>query len=124
MTGHGSTAIGAEPAAKGSRFERRDVAPRRVLVALVALVCTIALSMGIVAGFLRFLDARRTEPTSATESAPTVSGIDRAAVEAAARRRLAGYAWTNRSAGRARIPIERAMEILAERGWPDGDAGR
>ncbi|MGH6943584.1 MAG: hypothetical protein ACREH6_05120 [Geminicoccaceae bacterium] len=31
---------------------------------------------------------------------------------------LAGYAWIDRKAGRARIPIDRAMQLLAERGWP------
>ncbi len=31
---------------------------------------------------------------------------------------LDGYAWADRNAGVARIPIDRAMAILAERGWP------
>jgi hypothetical protein len=31
---------------------------------------------------------------------------------------LNGYAWVDRDAGIARIPIERAIAILAERGWP------
>ncbi|MGE0744819.1 MAG: hypothetical protein AB7K86_06205, partial [Rhodospirillales bacterium] len=43
---------------------------------------------------------------------------DRAVLEAAARALLTGYGWTDRAAGRARIPIERAIEILAARGWP------
>lgn len=31
---------------------------------------------------------------------------------------LHGYGWVDRPTGRARIPIERAMEIVAERGTP------
>jgi hypothetical protein len=31
---------------------------------------------------------------------------------------LHGYGWVNRDAGVARIPIERAMDLLAERGLP------
>jgi hypothetical protein len=31
---------------------------------------------------------------------------------------LNGYAWVDRDAGIARIPIDRAMAVLAERGWP------
>jgi hypothetical protein len=29
--------------------------------------------------------------------------------------RLSSYAWTDRTAGRVRIPIERAMDLVAER---------
>ena len=35
---------------------------------------------------------------------------------ASARRALDGYAWVDRKAGRVRIPIERAMDLVAERG--------
>jgi hypothetical protein len=31
---------------------------------------------------------------------------------------LRGYGWVNRDAGVARIPIDRAMDLLAERGLP------
>jgi hypothetical protein len=31
---------------------------------------------------------------------------------------LNGYAWTDRTTGAVRIPIERAMDIVAERGLP------
>ncbi len=31
---------------------------------------------------------------------------------------LDGYAWLDAKGGIARIPIERAMSLLAERGWP------
>jgi len=37
---------------------------------------------------------------------------------------LAGsYGWADRSAGRVRIPVERAMELLAQRGLPARRAG-
>jgi hypothetical protein len=48
---------------------------------------------------------------------------DRARIEAEAAARLSGYGWADRETGRARIPIERAMTLLAEHGWPDPDAG-
>lgn len=32
---------------------------------------------------------------------------------------LHGYAWVDRDEGIVRLPIERAMAILAERGWPN-----
>lgn len=41
---------------------------------------------------------------------------------------LKQYAWQNKEAGIARIPIERGMEIMAERGlnveWPSRDSTR
>ena len=46
---------------------------------------------------------------------------DRIAIEAQAKARLEGYAWTDRAAGRVRIPIQRAMKIVADQGWPDPD---
>ncbi|WIM12822.1 hypothetical protein [Enhydrobacter sp.] len=50
-----------------------------------------------------------------------VEGSSRPAIEAAARKRLEGYAWLDGRHGRTRIPIERAMQLLVERGWPDAD---
>ena len=35
---------------------------------------------------------------------------------------LASYGWVDRQAGIARIPIERAMELIAERGLPAAPA--
>ena len=32
--------------------------------------------------------------------------------------RLTSYAWVDREQGVVRIPIDRAMEVLAERGFP------
>ena len=31
---------------------------------------------------------------------------------------LNSYGWVDKSSGSVRIPIERAMEILAKKGWP------
>jgi DNA-binding GntR family transcriptional regulator len=37
---------------------------------------------------------------------------------------LHSYGWVDRDAGIVRIPIERAIEILAERGLPTRDQGQ
>jgi hypothetical protein len=47
---------------------------------------------------------------------------DRLALEAPARARLATYGWTDRGKGLAHIPIERAMALQAQKGWPDAEA--
>jgi hypothetical protein len=43
---------------------------------------------------------------------------DLAALRASEEARLHGYAWVDRAAGRVRIPIERAMALLATDGTP------
>ena len=44
---------------------------------------------------------------------------ERVRIEKEASGRLETYGWTDREAGLARIPVERAIAILAEHGWPD-----
>jgi hypothetical protein len=117
----------AEAVAKG--FEPRDVPPRGVAYAVVGLIAGIAVSAALVGGL--FVVLQRTEatppapPLEAAHPPPPpprleiAPATDRAAVEAAAQHLLQGYAWTDRAGGRARIPIERAMQILAAGGWPD-----
>lgn len=46
---------------------------------------------------------------------------DRLALETAARARLQSYGWVDRQQGVAHIPIERAMALQAQRGWPDAE---
>jgi hypothetical protein len=49
--------------------------------------------------------------------------IDRAAIEGAAAAKLQGYAWADKPAKRVHIPIDRAMELTVQQGWPD-DGGK
>jgi hypothetical protein len=54
-------------------------------------------------------------PEPRLEANPQVT-LDR--VRARQDQLLNGFGWVDRDAGIARIPIDRAMAILAERGWP------
>jgi hypothetical protein len=36
------------------------------------------------------------------------------------RQELEGYGWVNRPAGVVRVPVERAMDLILERGLPEG----
>jgi hypothetical protein len=49
---------------------------------------------------------------------------DRLTLEAKARARIDSYGWADRQKGVARIPIERAMALQAERGWPDAETAK
>ena len=114
-------------------FEPRDVPPRRVLYAALGLVLGIALSAAFIAGLLAMLapppapvettaieTARQVAPPPRLQISPRAEATR---IEAAARQRLNGYAWTDKAAGRTHIPIDRAMRILAEQGWPDDPGG-
>jgi len=66
-------------------------------------------------------------PQSSVSTPPTFSGprlqeqpsVDLARLRAEAHRRLSSYAWVDREQGVVRIPIERAIKLLAERGLPE-----
>jgi hypothetical protein len=120
------------------RKERRghepsDAPPRGVAIAAAGLIIGILLSLALVGGlfslFVQFGGpsgrvtpeaARQTPPEPRLEISPQ---SDRMAIETAARLRLSGYGWADRQAARARIPIDRAMDMLAGRGWPDANGG-
>ncbi|MDW6023549.1 hypothetical protein SAZ10_17505 [Mesorhizobium sp. BAC0120] len=115
---------------KRKGFEPSDAPARGVAYAVLGLFAGIGLSLAFVAGmFALFGHSHGPSAPSSLEAAPPARAgprleispeIDRAAIEAAARTKLEGYAWTDRKAGRAHIPIDRAMELLARQGWPDG----
>ena len=104
--------------------ETRDLPPRGILLALAGIFVLIALAGVSVTALLHALSL---PPGPDTLPAPRRAGPpllvvpadELAAVEARGRARLAGYGWVDRTAGVAHIPIERAMALTAERGWPD-----
>jgi hypothetical protein len=104
--------------------ETRDLPPRGILLALAGIFVLIALAGIGVTGLLHALSpppAPDALPAPRREGPPLlVAPADElAAVEARGRARLGGWDWLDRAAGVAHIPIERAMALVAERGWPD-----
>lgn len=110
-------------------YETRDVRFSRVLgfaVALAALVLVAVVAMrlflggmaagGAAAGPVHALAEERTVPPGPRlqiEPSDAVS-VARSLAES----RLGRYAWIDREGGVIQIPIERAMELLLERGFP------
>jgi hypothetical protein len=107
-----------------------DVGPV-VRFALFLLIVTIGIA-ALVVGFYKYLDAReaaekaRRYPMSEMFQRPlpprprlqTYAFTDINALRADERRMLHEYAWVDKNAGVVRIPIERAIDVLAERGLP------
>lgn len=118
----------------GSAFEWRDVAPRHVVYAVLGLFAIIIIAGLVVAGlmglFSRELGRERNEqPPTALETQRQVPpsprlqvkpAQDRASLDAEAQQKLQGYGWVERKAGRAHIPIDRAIDLLVAHGWSAG----
>ena len=67
---------------------------------------------------LAALEGRRLPPAPRLQVNPA---RDMAELRRAEDRVLKGYGWVDEAAGIARIPIDRAMAIVAERGLPDAE---
>ena len=103
------------------RYEPRDVPPRGAVFGVLGLFGLIAVAAIVVAVLFQIWPAAPAAPTKPNVPAPRLEsqeGQDRPAIDEAAREKLRGYGWTDRAGGRAHIPIDRAMELLVQQGWP------
>jgi len=116
--------------------ETRDVDLRSVLLVTLAVLLAVAASfavMRLLEGGLASREARRSPPPSPLAATYAVRqpppprlqpdpARDLGDFRAGERSVLDQYAWIDRDAGRVRIPIARAMEVLVQRGRPRGAA--
>jgi hypothetical protein len=109
-----------------NRHEPSDVAARPVLVAAAALLAILLLVSGGQLVLLRWFDERLTEreappaPLAETRTPPEPRLLPdpRAALLALRAEEdalLRSYGWVNREAGIVRLPIERAVDLLARK---------
>lgn len=120
-----------------SGYEAKDVSVGGLFSILLLLVlCGVVIFVGV-AGVMRYLqlhEVRKTEgwagiPAPATREFPEPrlelnAPADLARLRAAEDADLNSYGWVDRSAGRVRLPISRAMELLLQRGLPDVGHGQ
>lgn len=110
-------------------YEMRDVAPRDVLFAGIMLFGGIALSVLAAFGILHLVSpAGQLRPSGFTQHDTSVAPLlevspsaNRTELQSRAQARITGYGRTDTGGQTARIPIDRAIDILAARGWPDPD---
>ena len=110
--------------------ETKDLSVRGVVrFAVALLVVGVLLHLGIAALFgvyKRETDRgdRPAHPLAQTPAAPPAPRLEvapRAALEALRREEdalLRSYGWVDRTQGRARIPIDRALDMIERRGLP------
>lgn len=111
------------------QFEPKDVSPQLVLWVTFGLFLGMGLSVFIVFGILWWIMPNAAPSQTAFGSNQAETGprlevspsANRELLQRQAEQRLQGYGWIDRQVGAAHIPIDRAMVILAARGWPDHD---
>lgn len=105
------------------QVEKSDIHPQRVVVVAGIILVTLAMVAAVTWGLLRLwqvpVGAGPNGPKDFRNVGPGLQSApqdERAAYFAEKDRLLHGYAWVDRQAGTARIPIEVAMALLAARG--------
>lgn len=119
---------GRQRAESGHERKDADVIGIALVAALVLLI--VAISFLAAKGLLHFAESdqkpqraastRMPFPRPRLEVHPTA---DLAAARKASETELHSYGWIDRGAGVVRIPIERAIQLLTERGLPEVGAG-
>jgi hypothetical protein len=116
--------------APGEAYERRDLSPRVIGLFLAGLVVATGLVLLLIWGLFDYYasgHARADRPPSPLadvrqippEPRLQVSGAaDLAAFRAKEEAELTSYGWIDRKAETVRIPVDRAMELLLQRGLP------
>jgi hypothetical protein len=115
-----------------NRFEHRDVSFKALTRFAIGLVITTIFSAGLVLGMFQYLlkreggvpasriespaqDARQLPPEPRLEETPA---LDLQEMRAAEEQVLTHYAWLDQANGIVRLPIDRAIDLIAQRGLP------
>ncbi len=128
-TGHGHSEPGADPESIAVGHELKDTQTRPLVFAALGLGVLLLVSFIVMGIMLRstgntLADTSSNLPTTAAmqvqippspriEQNPIIDGNQ---IVADATKKLAGYGWVDQQAGTAHIPIERAMQLVVERG--------
>jgi len=121
----------------GAGYEKRDIDFRRVVIAGTILLAGCALSLVVMGWTFKYFSLREAQdqppPSTLTGLAgrgeppeprlQTTPFDDVKRLRATEEAELTTYGWIDRKAGIVRIPIERAIDLVAERGLPSRPAG-
>jgi len=117
--------------------ERKDVDVPSLLTIAVLLFFSCAIIFLVVWGMMHYFKLHEPARTAGQAILPVTSSeefpkprlqikgaLDLANLRAAEEADLESYAWIDRNSGTVHIPIDRAMQLLLERGLPDVGAGQ
>ena len=117
--------------------ERKDVdVPALFTIALLLFLCC-AIVFLFVWGLMHYFKTHEAARTNGQANLPVTTvgqfpgprlqvkgAADLASLRAAENANLQSYGWIDRKSGIVRIPVDRAMQLLLERGLPDVGAGQ
>ena len=121
------------PTPRDAQHEHTDIDPSIGYKFAVWLAVAMLLSVAIVFGTFRFFESRTKAADVAAQKYPLAAGIPKAPpapnlqnqpfkdiykLRNTEAEKLTTYGWVDREGGIARIPIDRAMEVMLQRGFP------
>ena len=117
--------------------ERKDVDVPSLLTIAVLLFFSCVIIFLVVWGMMHYFKLHEPARTAGQANLPVTSSeefpnprlqikgaVDLANLRAAEEADLDSYGWVDRNSGTVRVPIDRAMQLLLERGLPDVGAGQ
>ena len=119
--------VPVDPRSREDGFEHQDANVKVLLVIGFGLLATLVaglLGVGMLIGYYNSEPEARVTALERDTIIPPRPRLESDAhrnakrVIGEAEERLRHYAWADREAGIARIPLERARALLRERGWP------
>jgi hypothetical protein len=117
--------------------ERKDADVISLFTILLMLAAICAVTFLFVTGIIHYFKLHEPAKTAGQANIPITRagefpkpqlevkpGVELSALRVAEEADLNSYGWVDRNGGTIRIPIDRAMQLLLERGLPDVGAGQ
>jgi hypothetical protein len=126
------------PTPAGAQYEHTDIDPAIGYKFALWLAVAMLISFGIVYGAFRFFDSRQDAADQASQRYPLAVGVTRQnptpflqtqpfkdiyTLRADEQQKLTTYGWVDKDGGVTRVPIDRAMELMIQRGFPTRGEG-
>jgi hypothetical protein len=122
------------PTPAGAKYEHTDIDPRVGYQFALWLFVSMIVSFGIVYGTFIFFESRAKAANAAAQEYPLAASVphkeppapnlqkqpfkDVYMLRQNEAEKLSTYGWVDKDGGVTRIPIDRAMEIMLQRGFP------
>ena len=120
------------PTPPGAQYEHTDIDPSIGYKFALWLSVAMVISFAIVYGVFRFFDSRDQAANAAAQKFPLAAGVTRDnptpflqtqpfrdiyTLREEEARKLSEYGWVDKEGGVTRLPIDRAMELMIQRGF-------
>jgi hypothetical protein len=121
------------PTPPGAQYEHTDIDPAIGYKFALWLTVAMVMSFGIVYGTFRFFESRNSAANEAAQKYPLAVGVTRPnptpflqtqpfrdiyMLRDDEAKKLTSYGWVDKDGGVTRIPVDRAMELMLQRGFP------